>query len=329
MIGLWYDIGQMLSYNKIFNFVIGNRGGGKTYNAKKWCINDFKKNGKHFVWVRRYKTEFKRVKTFFDDISPLYPDDTFKVEGGKAYINGEVFGTFITLSTSTTEKSNPYPLVNKIIFDEFIIDKGSLRYLSNEVDVFLELYETIARLRDDVRAVFLGNAISLVNPYFLYFNIKPDLSKRFNNYPHLVVELYKNEEYIEAKKNTRFGKMLEGTKYGEYAIDNQFFRDDYTFIEPFPVDLKFHCVVKYKGVQYGIWKHYETGVLYVNNKYDPYTLNKFALTKDDNEPDWKGIGIIKRTKCLDHVVLMFETGNIRFYDMTVKTMFYEFVQFLR
>jgi hypothetical protein len=26
---------------------------------------------------------------------------------------------------------------------------------------------------------------------------------------------------------------------------------------------------------------------------------------------------------------MFETGNVRFYDMTVKSMFYEFVQFLR
>lgn len=326
---MWYDIGRMLSYNKIFNFVIGNRGGGKTFNAKKWCINDYKKNGKHFVWVRRYKTEFKRRTQFFDDVSSLYPDDTFQVKGTKCYINGEEFGTFITLSTSTTEKSNPYPLVNKIIFDEFIIDKGSLRYLPNEVDVFLELYETISRLRDDVRAVFLGNAISLVNPYFLYFKIKPDLRKRFNSYEHLIVELYKNQEYIEAKKNTRFGKMIAETKYGEYAIDNDFLRDDYTFIEPFPPNCKFYCVVKYKGRFFGLWNHLESGCIHVNYRFDPYTDNKFSLTKDDNEPDWKGIGIIKRTKCLDRVVLMFETGNVRFESIEIKSQFYEFVQYLR
>lgn len=326
---MWYDNGRMLSYNKIFNFVIGNRGGGKTFNAKKWCINDYKKNGKHFIWVRRYKTEFKRRSQFFNDVSSLYPDDTFQVKGTKCYINGEEFGTFITLSTSTTEKSNPYPLVNKIIFDEFIIDKGSLRYLSNEVEVFLELYETVSRLRDDVRAVFLGNAISLVNPYFLYFNIKPDLSKRFNSYEHLIVELYKNQEYIEAKKNTRFGKMISETKYGEYAIDNDFLRDDYTFIEPFPSNCKFYCVVKYKGRFFGLWNHLETGCIHVNYRFDPYTDNKFSLTKDDNEPDWKGIGIIKRTKCLDRVVLMFETGNVRFESIEIKSQFYEFVQYLR
>ena len=326
---MWYDNGRMLSYNKIFNFVIGNRGGGKTFNAKKWCINDYKKNGKHFVWVRRYKTEFKRRSQFFDDVSSLYPDDTFQVRGTKCYINGEEFGTFITLSTSTTEKSNPYPLVNKIIFDEFIIDKGSLRYLPNEVDVFLELYETISRLRDDVRAVFLGNAISLVNPYFLYFKIKPDLSKRFNSYEHLIVELYKNQEYIEAKKNTRFGKMIAQTKYGEYAIDNDFLRDDYTFVEPFPSNCKFYCVVKYKGRFFGLWNHLESGCIHVNYRFDPYTDNKFSLTKDDNEPDWKGIGIIKRTKCLDRVVLMFETGNVRFETIEIKSQFYEFVQYLR
>ena len=53
---MWYDLSQLLSYNKILNFVIGQRGGGKSFNAKKWCVNDFIKNGKQFIWVRRYKT---------------------------------------------------------------------------------------------------------------------------------------------------------------------------------------------------------------------------------------------------------------------------------
>ena len=259
----------------------------------------------------------------------LYPDDELTVKGSKCYLNGEEFGTFITLSTSSTEKSNPYPKVNKIIFDEFIIDKGALRYLTNEVDVFLELYETVSRLRDDVRALFLGNAISMVNPYFVYFKIKPDLNKRFNSYNQIMVELYKNKDYIEAKKITRFGSLIANTKYGEYAIDNEFLRDNYTFIEPFPKDCKFFCMLKYQGKIYGVWNHLETGIMYVNDKYDPYSNNKFSLTKDDNEPNWQGIKVINQTRILDRLVVMFETGNVRFDNIETKSKFYEFIQYIR
>ena len=44
----YYDISTLLSYNKILNFIIGQRGGGKTFGAKKWCINDFLKKENQF-----------------------------------------------------------------------------------------------------------------------------------------------------------------------------------------------------------------------------------------------------------------------------------------
>ena len=34
-----------------------------------------------------------------------------------------------------------------------------------------------------------------------------------------------------AKENTEFGKLIEGTKYSEYSIENKFLLDDETFIE--------------------------------------------------------------------------------------------------
>lgn len=106
---MWYDRGRLLSYNKLFNFVIGNRGGGKTYNAIKWCINDFKKNKKEFVWVRRYKTEFKDKDKFFNAIKDEFPNDELTVKGWTAYLNGQPFGYFVPLSTSTSKKSVPHP----------------------------------------------------------------------------------------------------------------------------------------------------------------------------------------------------------------------------
>ena len=54
---IFYDIAGLLSQRCIFNFVIGNRGGGKTFGSKKLVINRFKKSKHQFVWVRRYQTE--------------------------------------------------------------------------------------------------------------------------------------------------------------------------------------------------------------------------------------------------------------------------------
>lgn len=55
----------------------------------------------------------------------------------------------MTLSTAQDLKSSNFSKVKYIIFDEFIIEEGQKKYyLNNEVFIFLNLIETIARLRD-------------------------------------------------------------------------------------------------------------------------------------------------------------------------------------
>ena len=51
---MFYDYNKVLSYNAMFNFIIGERGVGKTFGAKKFCINRFLKYGEQFVYIRRY-----------------------------------------------------------------------------------------------------------------------------------------------------------------------------------------------------------------------------------------------------------------------------------
>ena len=184
---IYYNLGELLSYNCLFNFVIGNRGGGKTYGFKDWAIKDFLKNGNQFIYLRRYKSELVDSDKFFSDIQLAYPDHDFKVDGRTFKIDDEVAGYAVALSTALTKKSVPYPLVNKIGFDEFLVDKGAIHYLPNEVTAFLEFYSTVSRLRegslkDEVRVLFMGNNISITNPYFNYFSIKPILNKRFNKF---------------------------------------------------------------------------------------------------------------------------------------------------
>jgi hypothetical protein len=326
---MWYDISKSLSYNKVFNFIVGNRGGGKTFSSKKWAINGFLKNKKQFIYVRRYKPELDKISKFFDDIKEFFPDHTLEVKGWKFYIDSKYCGEAIPLSVALRYKSTAFPMVDKIIYDEFIIDKGGIRYLPKEVECFLELFETIARTRDDVRAVFLANAISVVNPYFLYFKLKPNPLKQYNVYDDILIEFFKDEEFVENKYKTRFGRLVTGTLYGDYAIDNKFLRDDDKFIEQRPNDTQFSLAIKYAGKFYGFWIDWKCGIIYADEKYDPSSYNIYALQKDDHEPNMFLIKSLADSQPMKRIVFCFQNGYLRFSNMQVKNQFYEFIRFFQ
>lgn len=325
---MWYDKQQLLSHNKLLNMVLSNRGGGKTFHFTRWAIDDYKKSKRQCVWVRRYQTEIDEMLLngkFFDAVREYYPSDELTIEGNLGKVNGEVAIYFIALSTSRQLKSNNYPHVNKIVFDEFIIDKGRVTYLKNEVEVFLDLYETVARLRDNVRAVLLANAVTVVNPYFLFWGIKPDPAKRFTIKGQVCVEFFTDADFIDQKKKTRFGQLISGTRYGKYAIDNEWLMDSETFIEKKTSKAEFMLGMKYMGIMYGFWVDYKEGLIYVNRQFDPSSYALYCLTKDDHEANLLLIKSLGDSKRIKQIVYAFRMGLIRFDDMQVKNQFYEFI----
>lgn len=325
---MWYDKSMLLSHNKILNMVLSNRGGGKTFNMTRWTIDDYKKTGSQCAWIRRYQTEIDEMLMngkFFDAVRDYYPNDELKIDGNIGYINGEAAIYFIALSTSRQLKSNNYPFVNKIIYDEFIIDKGRVTYLKNEVEVFLDLYETIARTRDNVRAVLLANSITIVNPYFLFFNVKPDVNKRFTVSGQVCIELFTDADFVDAKKKSRFGQLVKGTRYGDYAIDNKWLLDNETFIEPKTPNAEFMLSLKYNGIIYGFWIDYKVGLIFVNRKYDPSSYSQYCLQKDDHDPNLLLIKSLTDCKPMQRIIYAFRNGLIRFEDMSIKNQFYEYI----
>lgn len=331
---MWHDKGPILSYNKLLNFILSNRGGGKTFGMTKWCIEDFLKTNRQAVWVRRYATELNGNEgnpgildggAFFSAVQKegLYPDVKLEIKGNIGYINDEPAIYFVALSTSRQLKSMNFPDVNKIIFDEFILTNGRMTYLKNEVEVFLDLFETVARLRDNVRAVFLANSVTIINPYFLYFNLKPDKGKRFTVSGEIVVEMFTDEAFLKAKKATRFGRLVEGTRYGEYAINNQWLQDSDTFIEPKSPAAEFMLGIKYQGVIYGFWVDYDLGLIYVNKQHDPDSYRLYCLTRDDHEANLLLVKTLSENKLLKRVVFAFQNSLLRFSDQQVKGQAYE------
>ena len=49
---MFYSYDRIRSYNAKWNFIISNRGGGKTYGFKMMAIKNFLKNDKQFIYVR-------------------------------------------------------------------------------------------------------------------------------------------------------------------------------------------------------------------------------------------------------------------------------------
>ena len=67
----------------MFNFLIGERGVGKTYGATKFVINRFLKTGEKFAYVRRFKPELAKAQsTFFKKIikNNEFPNHKFEVK---------------------------------------------------------------------------------------------------------------------------------------------------------------------------------------------------------------------------------------------------------
>lgn len=115
----------------------------------------------------------------------------------------------MTLATAQDLKSTNFSKVKTIIFDEFIIENGQKKYyLKNEVFVFLNLIETISRLRD-VRIFMLANSASSTNPYFLYFDLELPYNNDIRTFKDgtILLQYMKNEEYRETKRQTRFRKI--------------------------------------------------------------------------------------------------------------------------
>ena len=129
---MYYSYDKLFSYNFLLAFVIGERGVGKSFGAKKAVLSKFLKTGEQFVYLRRYKTELDTaLATFWSDLQDagLFSDHELKVKKSKMLTeficDKKVCGYAVPLSTANILKSTAFPNVKTIIFDEFLLDTAS------------------------------------------------------------------------------------------------------------------------------------------------------------------------------------------------------------
>lgn len=348
-VSMFWDIGKTLTYNSLVNVIVGNRGGGKSYGAKKRAIDNFIKRREQFGYIRRYKDDLKEpMVQFFKDIEVAYPEYEFKTDTKYFYIRlrpadpkekwtkEDIAGFGFMLSTASNKKSIAYPNITTLIFDEFLLDKGNQMYLADEPTKLLNLYETIARPgtgHPRVVLFMLANALSVTNPYFLYWSLQmPKKMDKNGKYiwKHptrpIIVEDVRNEAFIDAKRNTEFGQLIEGTKYADYSINNEFLLDSDTFIERKSKNARYVFTFIYKDRKYGVWSDHSIDRMWVSEDIDPSCVFVYTLTLKDHQPNTRLLKAKRQRSYFRGFLDNYALGNVYFENMNVKNIAYEVIQ---
>ena len=328
----YYNYNNLLSRNGTFNFVVGGRGLGKTYGAKQWAINDWLKSGNEFIYLRRYKSELVSKSTFFADIIGQYPGLETRINGNvaEARLDGEekwrTMGYFVALSTALTQKSIAYPNVTKIIYDEFIIQKGAIHYLPDETVAFQEFYSTVDRWKDKTRVLFLANAISIYNPYFISWGIEPNgkewYSKRDN---FIVCHFPDGATFASAVYKTRFGAFIKDSEYADYAVGSEFKDANSLLIKGKNESATYFCRIE-TSMEFNVWVDY-TGqgpVYYLNSKHP--NINDTLFTTNPSHLGALNIMIDKSAPIIRGLAVAYKRAQMYFSTPAIRAAFEELIK---
>lgn len=181
----YYSLKNIQRKDATYNVIFGERSNGKTYAVLKQALENYKKDGSQFAYVRRWQDDIKarRASTVFNGlaedgtIEKLFDGEytgvtyysgkfylcTFDDNGKAIYSDSDVLGYTFALSETEHGKSNSYPRVTLIMFDEFLTKH---LYLPDEFVLFMNTISTIVRLRTNVKIYMLGNTVNKFCPYF-------------------------------------------------------------------------------------------------------------------------------------------------------------------
>lgn len=274
----WVNWDYIFSQKATFIPVVGARGTGKTYGLFKKLVTDNKK----FLYIRRLKSQldlcakdegnpFKKINT--DLGTNIFPySSTGVITFRKGDKTGEIVAVGIALSVVANLRGIDFSDIDYIVFDEFIASIGE-RPIKNEFQAFLNLYETVNRNRElegkaAVKCFMLGNANTLINPYFSAWHFMKTAIKmimgnqmvwRSADGTRMVILLL--DSPISARKRETALYQNASHDFIEMAIDNAF-RTDETQIRSEPLAEYQHIV---SVGEIGIYKHKSERKYYVSS----------------------------------------------------------------
>ena len=343
----YWNIGQILPFQRCFNFIDGPRSIGKTYGTLKFLVRKARDTGQEFSYIVRTQDEKKKgvfEKAFEKVLNQEFPDDHFLFERDIMYYvhyDEEIpenatekelkalpktlytLGYCHALSEAVKLKKYSFPKVKYMVFDEYMLEPAQAKSYVNgwhEPDLLLSIYHTIDRDQDKVICFLLGNNTNFYNPYHLHPAFNIPLVEKGSIWTSDNV-LFQNaditQELQEEKARSKFQQMVRESQYGRYATEGIYTDQDSTFIEKRTRKAKHIFSMKHNETIFGIWLDSDSGILYIDNKFDPSNGIIFAMTIQDQT---ENTFIDKKSFYIRYLARSFMSGNVRFTSPTVRAL---------
>lgn len=308
-----------------------NRSAGKTTWFNRLAVNRFKrKQIRKFCLIYRFNYELANVHDkFFKDIRNLFfPNDdmTSKAQAKgvytELYLNDESCGYAIALNQADQIKKYSHLLsdVDMFIFDEF--QSETHHYCANEVQKFISVHDSIARGNGEhsrrVPVYMIGNPVTLLNPYYIEFDIcsRLDSKTHFVRGHGFVLEQGYVDAAAQAQKQSRFHAAFMNNKYVAYSNEGLYLNDNQAFVDKPAGASKYLGTLRYNGCDYAIREYAEDGIIYCDDKPDISYPYKLTVTTDDHNVNY--VMLKKNDLFIMSMRFYFEKGCFRFKDLKCK-----------
>lgn len=337
----YYNPQKILSMKDLDNeepaiyMITNNRSAGKTTSFLKLSLEHFKKTGRKTILLYRYQYELSSAYQIYNGVLNLFPELGTEVKAlphargmfYEIFLDDESFAFALYLGNPDSLKkySALFSEVDYIIMDEFQTETG--KYLPKEVEKLQSLYLTIARGGGEqsrhVKVFLLGNMVSIMNPYFIQFDIHKRLKQdtNFMRGSGWVAEFGFNKSASDSIKNNPFFKAFAKEDYMSYSTEKVYLHDADVFIEKPKGRAKYICTIIHDGVAYGVREYFDEGIVYISKKPDKSCKQVITFKASDHN---------QNTIMLNHYSYLwknikdaFNNGYLRFDDMKSKSAIFD------
>ena len=196
-------------------------------------------------------------------------------------------------------------------------------YLHNEVFIFLNLLESLGRL-EDLRVFLLANAVTITNPYFLFFDINVPYNSDIALYKDnlILVQIMKNEKYREAKRQTRFRKISRSVLLTSLMLQIISSHKIYLHLQKRKNGTaKFSFAFIYLRNNFAVFgQTIKSGKIYISKDFDQSSPLIFSCSLEDHKDNTLFLKSARRYHCWQTLIENFEIGNVRFENQKVKNL---------
>lgn len=268
------------------------RGPGKTFSFASLLLNNFIEKKEKFILFTRYKKDLGSIASgiFSEVIRQKFPDvileEVIKMKGAFSEITYKstkkttICGYVIPLSACDDIKkvSSLFADCKICFFDEFQPIQSST-YLKDEVDLFINIHDSIARGGgSSVRylpVILASNALDIYNPYFLRLGLtnKIQPETKFYKGEGLVFEKCDVEGLKEMHRDSAFHKAFkkEHDASGWYVSDP-------SIGKPQNKNMRYFATLIYENLYLGVYSIPSTGEYYIDMKGNENYNVVFNLT---------------------------------------------------